>query len=390
MALIIVTFADLGKKENLKTPTISPVIDKFYKKGELKQVFCRRKKDFYFKNTYAGVKSFSKFLQHSIKKTIKPDLDIRKREFGLIDSIASKKINAQKGDVVVFHPESSFPETFKKVRASGAKIVGVTTVAHSFYSQKETRKEKLKFEMEVKEQKNSLKKTGKDNFLEEMDYFIALSEFAKKTYIKAGYTDEKVRVATTDIDLNRFQKTSLKNDNIFRVVCVAQFSLMKGLHYLLEAWKSFEVSDKELVIVGSFDKLPRFLKEKYLEQINKDHTIKHVGFTSEPEKYLKNASTFVFPSLFPEGCPKVVLEAMACALPIVTTPNGQAIIEDGKDGFIVPRRDVNAMKEKIEHLYENPEVAKDIGEKARKSIKNKERFAKQVYEIYKEINSKNE
>jgi glycosyltransferase involved in cell wall biosynthesis len=61
------------------------------------------------------------------------------------------------------------------------------------------------------------------------------------------------------------------------------------------------------------------------------------------------ADIFVLPTLA-EGCAIVHLEALACGLPVVTTPNCGSQVRDGQDGFIVPVRDASALAERVEQL----------------------------------------
>ena len=84
-------------------------------------------------------------------------------------------------------------------------------------------------------------------------------------------------------------------------------------------------------------------------------------------QYYGQGSVFVFPSLA-EGFGLVLLEAMACGIPVITTPNtaGPDILTDGVEGFIVPIRDVEALKAKLEWCYEHPQELAEMGLAARR------------------------
>jgi alpha-maltose-1-phosphate synthase len=84
-------------------------------------------------------------------------------------------------------------------------------------------------------------------------------------------------------------------------------------------------------------------------------------------QYYSSASIFVFPSLL-DGFGLVLLEAMACGIPIITTPNtaGPDIITDGVEGFIIPIRDVGAIEEKLEWCYSHPQELAEMGKAARR------------------------
>ncbi len=74
-----------------------------------------------------------------------------------------------------------------------------------------------------------------------------------------------------------------------------------------------------------------------------------------------------------EGMAMVQLQAMACGLPLITTTNtggDDLITRNGEEGFVIPIRDVEAIKEKILYLYENQDIAKEMGEKAKKKVEN--------------------
>jgi glycosyltransferase involved in cell wall biosynthesis len=78
----------------------------------------------------------------------------------------------------------------------------------------------------------------------------------------------------------------------------------------------------------------------------------------------RESDVFVFPTLL-EGMPLVVLEAMACGLPVITTANGPGdIVRDGVDGFIVPARDADVISERLERLYRDPELRATMGRNA--------------------------
>jgi len=74
----------------------------------------------------------------------------------------------------------------------------------------------------------------------------------------------------------------------------------------------------------------------------------------------------VLPSIV-EGLPLVLLEAMACGIPVITTPNagGPDIITDGIEGFIVPIRDQAALKARLEWCYRHPKKLAEMGRAAR-------------------------
>ena len=81
--------------------------------------------------------------------------------------------------------------------------------------------------------------------------------------------------------------------------------------------------------------------------------------------YLKQASLFVFPSFYSKECfPLVLLEAMQYHLPCISTNEGgiPEIIEDGQTGFIVEKRNPQALVDKIVYYLTHPEQCKIMGD----------------------------
>lgn len=195
------------------------------------------------------------------------------------------------------------------------------------------------------------------------DYVILNSQFAKETFLKYGFSESKIIMIPRGVDTNYYNPSLEKKGAVFRVVFVGMLCIRKGVQYLLEAWKRLNLKDAELLLVGSVhDEIKPVLK-KY-SSIN---NLKITGFVKDPVELYNNASIFVFPSL-DEGSAKVTYEAMACGLPVITTPNAGSLITDGVDGFLVKIRDIDVIEEKILFLYNNRDISKTMGETARKNI----------------------
>ncbi|SRR6056297_105670 len=375
MKVSIVTYADLGDVENLKTPTILPLIEKFYKQRELNQVICRQKKNFYFPDTFGALNIFFKLILRVIK-LIKPKFQLRVWEQKIFDYFAIKKL--KKADIIFVHPVV-FPKVIKKAKKQGSILVGIATTIHPKQSGELKRREPFFIAGENFEEKVF---NNKEEFLtDSCDYIITLSDFAKETYVQEGHSSNKVFVATTDINIAKYKPAPEKKKNNFQVLFVANLLLTKGLHYLLKAWEDLNLKNAELVVVGKF---PEALKNKYYTGIDKMKSVKLVGQVKNIIDYYQESSVLVLPTLS-EGFPKVVIEAMACGLSVITTKAGGQLIENGQNGFVVPFRNSEAIKEKINFLYNNPKEAERIGKKAREAVLNKQSFAEQAYNSYKQI-----
>ena len=95
-----------------------------------------------------------------------------------------------------------------------------------------------------------------------------------------------------------------------------------------------------------------------------------VGRVTDIEAKYEEADAFVFSSDY-EGCPNALMEAMAVGLPCISTDcvtGPSMIIESGKNGFLVPVGDVEAMSRAMEYLIEKPQAANALGMAARKRM----------------------
>jgi glycosyltransferase involved in cell wall biosynthesis len=211
----------------------------------------------------------------------------------------------------------------------------------------------------------SILKNRLDTEIEMADHILVGSSFVRDSFLSEGVAAEKLEVIPYGADLSLFSKKDEsdlhKDQKEFKVLFVGQITQRKGISYLLRAYQKFKTSKTSLILVGNIvGKSEGLLPYRKLFQ--------HIGHVSQSE--LKNiyqqSDVFVFPSLI-EGMPLVVLEAMACGLPVIVTPNGPGdIVRDGLDGYVVPMRDVDAIIDRLNILKNNPELRLTMGMNARK------------------------
>ena len=111
----------------------------------------------------------------------------------------------------------------------------------------------------------------------------------------------------------------------------------KGIEPLVEAASKLKISGKnnfKIIVIGG---LPYRALSRQINDLNLEDMIIFTGQVRSTEEYYANSDVFVLPTYY-DACSLVVIEAMACGLPsITTTTNGAAgIITDGKDGYIIP------------------------------------------------------
>ncbi len=200
----------------------------------------------------------------------------------------------------------------------------------------------------------------KEQELQLADHIFVASSMTKSSLLEAQVSASKISVIPYGAPINYFQP-QLKANQGFRALFVGRVGARKGVHYLLQAWKKLRLSNAELLLVG-YNEFPDGWLEKYASCCRYVPSVPH----RELNSYYNSASVFVFPSLV-EGFGLVLLEAMACGIPVIATPNTAApdIITDGKEGFIIPIRNIEALQEKLDWCYRHPQELAIMGKAAR-------------------------
>jgi len=173
------------------------------------------------------------------------------------------------------------------------------------------------------------------------------------------------KVIPNYVDTNLFQSLNLEKKP--RSLCfVGRLVKQKNLLALLEALKG---SPYSLDIVGGGE------EEKCLKLFVKENNL-NVNFLSiishrQLPEILNRHEAFILPSLY-EGMPKVLLEAMACGLPVIgTNVEGiREVIVDGENGLLCDITS-NSIRKTIDRLFEDDDLREKLGERARETIANK-------------------
>lgn len=380
MSASIVTFANLGRKQNLRTTDMLPLIEAFIEKGVLQQIVCQINTGFHFKHTYSAIPAWLRYPMRILEK-LSGKAFPRPMTEKLFDFFTARRL--ARTDVTLFHGGFTMPRAVLRAHILGSLTVDMS-VSADLATNVALEKEELPY-LGFPDYEGTYTRIAREAaHLNQFDYLIVMSEFTKKSHIAAGYPADRIYMAHIDVDAERFAPQERAHDAPFRVLYLAHTQPLKGLHYLLDAWESLDLSGAELVIIGGFGEMPEELKQHYIDRIQSDPRIKWTAGTHTPEKYFHEASVLVFPSLT-EGFGRVTIEAMACGLPVITTTHAPGIVEDGKTGFVVPARDAQAIKEKIEYLYHHPDIREQMGKAARKAVEDKKSFGEAVFEIYRDI-----
>jgi glycosyltransferase involved in cell wall biosynthesis len=236
--------------------------------------------------------------------------------------------------------------------------------------------------------------------LKNADKVITVSRKTMEYVLKLRADKSKISVIYNGVDQNFFHpmdkeesrgKLSLPENKIM-ILTVRRLVYKNGLDTLIESASILarDIPNLLFVVVGNGSDR-RFITNR-IKQLGVNGNFKLTGFV--PEKllplYYNAADYFVLPSSSGEGLPMVLLEAMACGLPVIATKVGgiPEIIRDMMNGVLVPPRNKEALAQTILKLLSLKEESEAIRIRNRKIVEDKfnwDKNLRQLIKVYEEI-----
>jgi glycosyltransferase involved in cell wall biosynthesis len=194
-----------------------------------------------------------------------------------------------------------------------------------------------------------------------IDCYIALTEFSREKFIAAGFNPAKIVVKPNFVDRDPGPKTDTGDFALY----VGRLTPEKGLQALLEAWQQLPASCQLQVVGGG----PEKVQLEDLVRSRNVVNIKFRGSLSRPETIalVKQARFLVVPSLWYEGFPMVIAEAMACGTPVVCSQLGamEEIVTHHRTGLHFIPGDAEDLAQKAAWAWIHPEEMAEMGRAAR-------------------------
>jgi glycosyltransferase involved in cell wall biosynthesis len=231
----------------------------------------------------------------------------------------------------------------------------------------------------------------------QVDCFICASEAIRQMLVADGVPAARAVTVHEGIDLERVDAAPAAklHEELWLphhapiVGNVAALVPHKGQRHLIEAAALVvrQVPDARFVIAGEGELRPALER-----QIKEHHLEKHVllaGFRPDVLSLHKAFDIFVMSSVT-EGLGTSLLDAMACAKPVVATAAGgiPEVVAEGETGFIVPPRDHQAMADAIVQLLKEPALQERLGTAGRARVRDRfsaDRMLRDTLRVYQRV-----
>lgn len=219
---------------------------------------------------------------------------------------------------------------------------------------------------------------------DQANYLLVPTQYVFDTFLAEGVPENKLIKIPYGVSPEEFGNPRVKGNRTFRILFGGSISIRKGIQYLLKAYNELRLPNSELLLFGGIESEVKPILKNYTGI----YTYKGYIRRKKLSNLYKSSSVFVLPSVL-EGFGLVILEAMSCGLPVITTTHtgGVELIRDGIDGFVIPIRDTEALKKKILYLYEHEKAREEMGHHAFERAKEFtwERYSKRLIQAFKKI-----
>ncbi len=181
-------------------------------------------------------------------------------------------------------------------------------------------------------------------------------------------TVKPVLVNGSGVNMEKFALASLKLSPV-TFLLMARLIKDKGILEYVEAARLLKQKYPmvKFQLLGPLDTNPTAITQEQLDQWAEEGVIEYLGKTDDVRPFVANASVYVLPSYYREGTPRSVLEAMSMGRPIITTdaPGCRETVIDGRNGFLVPVKDVEALMSAMEKFILEPDLIAQMGKESR-------------------------
>ena len=188
------------------------------------------------------------------------------------------------------------------------------------------------------------------------------------------------------IDLSQYPKKAKRDSQPFTFICVSRLIYVKGITFLIEATKICRERgyDFKVKLVGPVEENSTKFSKKMLE--DNSNLVEWLGTRNDVNELLQSVHAFVLPT-FGEGLPRVLMEAAASGLPIISTyvTGVKDFLTNEHDALIIPDKNSEALANAMIRLFESKPLTDKLVENASITVEkySLDKIAKQYIAIFK-------
>jgi len=185
---------------------------------------------------------------------------------------------------------------------------------------------------------------------------VAVSESVKRSLIRHGIKESRIVVIKNGVDTKPYRRVLQSkldgNHRDFTFIFIGRLIPQKGVDILLTSFSKMK-SKAKLLIVG--EGKDRKSLDEQAQRLNLSDCVEFLGIRQDIPELLSTSDCFVLPSRY-EGLPMVLLEALAAGKPAITSDfeSARDVIDEGKNGLIVPREDATALTDAMDKVVRDP------------------------------------
>ncbi|MBD3245694.1 MAG: glycosyltransferase [Candidatus Omnitrophica bacterium] len=210
-------------------------------------------------------------------------------------------------------------------------------------------------------------------------YLVANSAQAIETLRARGLRKRSLFLLENGVDTEKFSPAEPNDDDPraqteICFVCAGSCASQKRIDLFLSALTQVRKSGYPRVrgIVAGDGPLRGVLQRQARELGLGEDAVQFLGEVGDIQEVYRKADVCVLTSDY-EGMPNVVLEAMACGLPVVATAVGAVpdLLTDSVNGYVVERGNVTMLADRLRRLVQDPRLCREMGQRARSSVKTR-------------------
>ena len=221
--------------------------------------------------------------------------------------------------------------------------------------------------------------------LNNSDFITVTGAKSKKILIENGITEEKIYILPNVINMDeyRYDNTIVKE---YDISFIGRLTYVKRLDIFFKVISEVvkEIPELKVAMIGDGEEIEKC--RSLVKDLSLNDNVEFLGFRKDINQLINKTKILLLTSES-EGMPSVIIEAMACGVPVVSSDVGDIgdIIQDGKNGFLVEKYDdVSSYRDRIIKILSDKKVYKKMSEESLKvrnihSVENASRIWKEIF-----------